>query len=167
MKTLAELLAHALAMEIEAAERYEDLADQMVLCNNETVAELFRRMSELETLHVEKIRDRIGALELPEIAPWDYRWRDPEAPEISALDKIHYLMTPYQALAVALHNEQRALEYYSEITKQIHDDEILTLARELADEEREHVKLVEEWLAKYPEPSPDWNEDPDPPVAQD
>ena len=51
-------------VEIEAAERYEDLADQMVICNNEIVSELFRRMSELETLHVEKIRDRIGALEV-------------------------------------------------------------------------------------------------------
>jgi rubrerythrin len=37
----------------------------------------------------------------------------------------------------------------------------------MAEEEREHVELVEKWLAKYPEPEAGWDDDPDPPNALD
>ena len=33
------------------------------------------------------------------------------------------------------------------------------LAEEFAEEEREHVRLIEEWMAKYPAPEEGWDED--------
>jgi hypothetical protein len=33
----------------------------------------------------------------------------------------------------------------------------------MAEEEREHVRLVKEWMARVPQPDPDWDHDPDPP----
>jgi hypothetical protein len=42
--SLPELLAHALAMETEAAERYEELADQMETHRKAGVAAIFRRL---------------------------------------------------------------------------------------------------------------------------
>ena len=41
------------------------------------------------------------------------------------------------------------------------------LAQEFADDERQHVAWMKEWLAKYPEPDNDWDYDPDPPAAVD
>jgi hypothetical protein len=45
--TLEDLLAHARDMEAEAAERYDDLADQMEVHNNHEVARLFRKLAEM------------------------------------------------------------------------------------------------------------------------
>ena len=40
-------------------------------------------------------------------------------------------------------------------------------ARELRDEEREHVALVLAWMRKFPKPLFDWADDPDPPRYMD
>jgi hypothetical protein len=37
----------------------------------------------------------------------------------------------------------------------------------MAAEEREHVRLIGEWLSRYPEPEPGWDHDPDPPAVAD
>jgi rubrerythrin len=47
-----DLLAHARTMEAEAAERYDDLADQMEVHNNHEVARLFRKLAEIEAKHI-------------------------------------------------------------------------------------------------------------------
>jgi len=164
---VADLLAHAHAMEREAHERYLDLAEQLEVHNNQEVAALFRKMAAVEQLHVQKILERAGAIDLPQLSPWEYRWPDAEAPEAVGVGEAHYLMTPHHALSLALGAERRALAFYNDILEQGAASEVLTLARELAVEEREHVALMEAWLAKYPEPEPGWAEDPDPPVYQE
>jgi len=68
---------------------------------------------------------------------------------------------------VALHNERRAFEFFSDILAATDDEQIRALASELADDEREHVRLVEEWIAQLPPTPEGWDEDPDPPVLQD
>jgi len=40
-------------------------------------------------------------------------------------------------------------------------------ALEMAADEREHVRLIEEWLSRVPPPEPGWDEDPDPPAVAD
>jgi len=40
-------------------------------------------------------------------------------------------------------------------------------AAEMAEEEREHVRLIQEWLAKVPPPERGWDDDPDPPNVAD
>ena len=54
--TLTELMAQALAIEIEAAQRYAELADVMETHNNREVADLFRRMATIESRHADAIR---------------------------------------------------------------------------------------------------------------
>ena len=43
-----ELLAYSMAIETEAVERYNDLADQMEMHHNYDVADLFRKLAEIE-----------------------------------------------------------------------------------------------------------------------
>ena len=45
--------------------------------------------------------------------------------------------------------------------------DVRAAAREMADEEREHVRLIGEWLAKVSPPEPGWDEDMDPPAVAD
>lgn len=161
--TVAELLAHSLAIESEAEERYTMLAEQMEVANNEEVAALFRRLAEIEGKHVAKVHTLAGDDPLPHIAPWDLHWRGQAAPEAPQFDDVHYLMTPHQALELALQGECYAAEFFADVAANARDATVRKLAEELAEEEHEHVTLVEKWLARYPKPQRDWADDPDPP----
>lgn len=161
------LLAHAQAMEQGAMERYRDLAGQMDVHNNADVAGLFRKMAHIESLHLRKVIERASATTLPDIAPWDYGWTEPEAPEAVDVTDVHYLMTPHHALSSALGAERRAFAFYSRLAEATDDEAIRALALELREEEREHVRLMEEWLARTPEPEEGWDDDPDPPTVQE
>ena len=68
--SLAEFLAHAIALEQEAAERYLELADMMEAHNNLDTASVFRDMARYSTLHGDEIRQRARALELPKLRSW-------------------------------------------------------------------------------------------------
>lgn len=162
--SIGEFLARARAMEIEARERYEELADQMEVHNNPEVAKLFRRLAEIEGKHAQHFDERAAEEEMPDIPPWKLDWPGLEAPETASADEAHYMMTPHQALGLALAAEQRAHAFFAELARSAVDPRIREMAREFADEEREHVVLVERWLGQFPEPEPGWDDDPDPPV---
>ncbi len=164
---LGEFLAHAGAMEREAVDRYEELASQMEVHNNPEVAELFAKMAEIEKKHVEKINDRTGDTEVPHVAPWEYKWEDPEGPETAQTFDAHYLMTPYHALQMALKAEQKAAEFFDRVASLTTDDKVREMAIEMAAEERHHVELVRQWLARFPKPETGWDEDFDPPILPD
>lgn len=165
--SVEELLGYALALEQEAQERYVELAGVMETHNNHDVAALFHKMSELEKLHGVEIQDLLtqkGINKLPSIS---YRWSSPEGPETIDPMELHYLMTPYQALGLALHNEQRAQLFFEKIVAASDDAETRELATKLAEEEIEHVGWVKQWMAKYPETEGDWDHDDDPAIVQD
>ena len=75
--TLGEFLAHALALEHEAAERYLELADMMEAHRNDAVSALFRDMVRFSRLHHDSIAERSRGIELPKLRSWQYRWTQP------------------------------------------------------------------------------------------
>ena len=110
---VAIFLAHALAMEQEAADRYDELADSMEVHNNKDVAELFRQMAKFSRLHGASVAQRATPYELPKLKSWQYRWNTPEPPEVGEPEGSHYMMTPYHALIFALDNEKRGQQFYA------------------------------------------------------
>lgn len=165
--SMAELLAHALTIELEAVQSYRALTGQMQQCGNEEVAGFFAAMSDLEAKHVEKIRQASAHIDLAELAPWEYLWPGLESPETIDLTGVHYLMTPHQAIRLALENEMNAMTFFTAAAKGCKDESARALALEFAEDERQHVAWMEEWLSKYPPPADDWDYDPDPPAAID
>lgn len=148
IETVPEFLAHALELEEESVDRYETLADSMEVHHNDAVAELFRRQAEFSEQHAGEVRQRTQGIPLPEIPPWDFKWNCPGSPESDCMeDDISYLMTTRQALELALHNETRGRDFYAEVAERSPDPEVRRLATEMAQEEDEHVKLLEQWLA--------------------
>ena len=164
INSVGELLAHARVMETEAFECYEDLAGQMEVHNNKEVAELFRKIAEEEKKHIDKVDARAGDDKLPHIAPWEFKAFETESHGLTGAREVHYMMTPYHALALALRAEERSYAFFSQVVETAKDDKVLEMARDLQEEERLHVELIKEWLAKEPKPEEDWDEDPDPPV---
>jgi rubrerythrin len=163
---LAQLLAHALAIEIEAEDRYRILADQMETHNNVELATLFAKLSTIEAKHALQIAERAKGMELPDLKPWEYCWQDFESPESIDPTDLDYRMVAHQALRLALAAEERAFLFFDLAARQATDKEVATMASELAEEERGHVELVKRLLSRYPPPAKDWDEDPDPPVSQ-
>jgi len=158
----ADFMSQAYAMELEATERYAQFAEQLDTHNNRGVAELFRKLSKIEALHAKRILEEMGWPSLPAM-PVAFAWGDDEGPETAPLDALHYLMQPYHALEIALQCEERAQQHFEGIAAGKAPKKVRTAAAEMAEEEREHVRLIKEWMTRVPQPSADWNHDPDPP----
>lgn len=159
---LEALMLQALAMEQEAAQRYADLADAMEMHNNLEVAGLFRQMATIEGRHVAQILKKMGLDRAPAPAAIPV-WEGFEAAETVSLDDVHYLMRPWHALQLALRAEERAVRFFGHLARGADDSSVREAALELQRDEREHVELIHAWLARVPQPEPDWAADPDPP----
>lgn len=167
MTDIPTFLAHALALETEAHDRYNELADALETHNNPEVAALFRSMAGFSLLHAQAVRERSQGYDLPRLKSWEYEWTDAEGPETTPVDRAHYLMTPWHCLQVALNNERRGQVYYATVAAGADDPELRRLAEEFAAEEADHVAILEQRLAHLPRPGDDWDHDTDPPVISD
>jgi rubrerythrin len=156
------LMAQALAIEQEAAQRYAELADAMETHNNGEVAALFRQMAAIEARHVAQLLQKMGWDHAPAAAAAP-AWEGFEGAETVGADDVHYLMRPWHALQLALRAEERAERFFGTLARGNDDPAIRDAALELQREEREHVELIRAWLARVPQPEPDWAVDPDPP----
>jgi rubrerythrin len=148
IESLAEFLAHALELEVESAERYRELADNMQVHNNLEVAELFRKLARYGDAHAAEVQERAAGLQLPYISPWDFKWSCPEAPEAPCMENAHYLMNKCQALELALHNEIRGRDFYVQVAAASSDPEVREAATEMAAEEEGHVAMLREWVTR-------------------
>ncbi len=164
---LGELLAYAHAIEVDAMERYQLLADQMETHNNRELAKLFRELAGHEEKHAAKILEQAGESGLPVIEESAFHWLGTESPEAADLDAAHYRMTPWHALQMALGAEQRAFAFFDHLVNTVSEPEVKKWAEEFRDEEAEHVELVERLLKLHPEPAEGWDLDDDPPYLQD
>lgn len=162
--TVELFLAHALTLENEAADGYQEIGDSMAVHNNPEVAALFFQMAKYGRMHADEVKGLAAGLTLPHIPPWEYAWQDGESPESPSMDKVHYMMRPAQALALALRAERQAHGFYASVAETSKLHRIRDLAAQFASEEAEHVRLLTEWIAKYPDPDQHWDFDPDPPA---
>jgi rubrerythrin len=165
--TVEEFLAHAIELEMEAVDRYLELAASMELHNNLAVAELFRGQAELGVAHVEHIRLQAEGLTLPLISPWDFKWNCPESPECLCMDLVSYLMNAQQALSLALHNEIQGRDFYARVATSSPHPDVQHIAAQLEREENEHIAMLENWLAHEPRLDMLPQEDLDPPNLPD
>jgi rubrerythrin len=166
--SVADLLAIAYRIELDAVERYGLLADQMETHNNLELTKVFRDLSKAESIHAAEIREMAGDTDLNGRANALHSiWPKGESPEEVDLGAAHYLMTPWHALQMCLAGEKRALAFFTSIAETAKDAKVKEMAAELVEEEAEHVNLVYRLMRKYPEPTDSWCQEGDPPAAQD
>jgi rubrerythrin len=162
MDSYADFMARAYAMELEANERYAQFAEQLDTHNNREVAQMFRKLADVEALHAKRILEEMRWPSMPVLPP-AYAWETLEGPETAPFDQLHYLMQPFHALEIALKCELQAQKYFEDIAASKAPASVRKAATEMADEEREHVRLIRDWMKRVPQPKPGWDEDPDPP----
>src|SRR5687768_7719889 len=160
--SLEDFMSRAYAMELEATERYAQFAEQLDTHNNREVAQLFRKLAQIEGLHAKRILEEMRWPSVPALPP-AFAWDGEEGPETAPFGALHYLMQPWHALEIALRCELQAVKYFEGIAAGPGPERVRAAAKEMAEDEREHVALIKEWMKKVPQPSPGWDEDPDPP----
>ena len=143
----AQLYAHAIAIETEAAERYSDLGDAMAEQGQHSVAVLFFMLSSFEARHLRELTRRTAGRVLPKVKA-DYSWREGEAPETVNFDACVGQITPQRALLMALDAEKRAKAFFEHAARVTKDPTTRALAREMAEEEAEHMILVQRALQR-------------------
>lgn len=167
IRDLDTFLAYSIAMEEEAADRHDELADTMDVHNNPEVAATFRKLAHYSRLHAQEVRDHAKGRELPLIAPWDFAWETMEGPETAESGDVDYRMNTARALRIALGNERRAHDFYADVSRHSAVAEISAMAAEFAVEEKGHMELLEAWMEQIDESPDELIYDPDPPNQPD
>ncbi|MCW5666353.1 MAG: ferritin family protein [Piscinibacter sp.] len=139
MNEVERFLAHAIALEREAARRYEELAAAMRTEGNGELAGFFAKMAHYSRLHLAEAQLRGGFRTLPVLAPHEFEWPDGIAPETADWAGVDALMDGAAALQLALESELRGHAYYAAVAATSRDPETVRLVREFAAEEAQHV----------------------------
>ena len=147
----SDLMSIALQVEREAIRNYSQLAMCMRQGHNASAAALFERLVVEEQAHERLLikwmdHEGIGitreAVETPShISP--VSWSDPQVSDIyndEACDPHH--STPYRALAFAVHNEETAFHFYTQVAANSENDAVRRYAEILAREELGHAALL-------------------------
>ena len=147
METVEEFLAHAIQLEREAADRFNQLADAMESAGNKEVGKLFRQLAHYSQMHLADANNRSGFRDIPEIEPGGFEWPDAESPESAAIWAADPMIGPDEALETALAAEMAGLNYYSDVLARTADPEIIAFAKEFVEEESGHVAELKRWIA--------------------
>jgi rubrerythrin len=152
--SVGEFLVHAMELEEASSDHYDELADSMEVHNNLKVAELFRKLADYSRLHAKEVHERSVGIELPEITPWDFKWKCPSSPESFCMEDATYMMTITQAMEIALFNEIRGRDFYQQVADNTSNEEVKKMAMEMAEEEGWHVEMLREWQNRLREEPP-------------
>ena len=142
--SLEEMFALAHAMEQEAARKYDELATAMQEQGLRDLSAVFANLAVAEREHVDSLtrwsQSRLGKPPDPNLV----RWRAPETfdAEATAEIKASRLITPYQALAMAVQNEERAFAFWSYMAASAKGSDIKSASEAMAREELGHVATL-------------------------
>lgn len=145
---LMDALDLATLIEVEACKRYAQFAERLGSGADGDAASVFQSMVVNESKHGEEIAERRLALfgdQKPKVKLDDIF--DVEAPEYGASTRD---MSALEAYQVALSSERKAFDFYDGALRYVTEPSVRKLFEELREEEAEHVRMVEELIAKLP-----------------
>ena len=158
IRTVEEFYAHALAIEREAAERYEEFAAHFEDRDEVALAGLCSNLADMERKHFEELATTSLAMNLPRIPVGRYAWLEGDSPEAPAREMLYRIATPRHLLEIALAAEWRAREFFVGIARTSPSVTVRELASVMAAEETEHVKWVRQALQYHVTTGANWEE---------
>jgi rubrerythrin len=139
VKSIDEILAYAHAMEREAAARYAMLADCMHRVDQREIAKLLEELAAEERGHVDSVerlaQQRLHRTPDPALVRWELPATFSGGDEAGAAA----LLSPYQALSIAVRNEERAFTFWTYVAAQAEFAALCELAEVFAHEELIHA----------------------------
>lgn len=150
LSSTEHFLAHAIALERDAARRYEDLAAAMQTEGARDLVVFFAKMAHYSRLHLADAQARAGFRTLPVLTPAQFEWPDGVPPETAEWAGVDGYLDATDALRIALDSELRGHAYYAAIAASSRDPETAALARVFAEEEAEHIVQLRRLIASQP-----------------
>ena len=150
IQTVEEFYAHALAIELEAAERYAEFESYFRDRGEVVLAGLCANIGRMEGEHFRELVAASRHLRLPTIDKGDYKWLEAGSPEAPAREFFYRVATPRHLLEVALQGEVNALAFFHNVALTSNSAEVCALARQMAEEEKQHVVWVRNALEYHP-----------------
>jgi rubrerythrin len=135
-------------IEVEAFERYTLFARQLGSGLSNDAGSVFQSMAVNEKKHGDELAERRRTLfgDAPARVRLDDIF-DVEAPDVGAP---RWNMSEFNAYQVALNSERKAFAFYDRALRSVKEPDVRALFEELRDEEAEHVRMIEEIIAKLP-----------------
>lgn len=161
---LMDTLDLATLIEVEALKRYRLFAEQIGARFDDDAGAVFASMADNEQKHADELAERRHALfgDTPPRVTIDDIF-DVEAPDVGAT---YRTMSALKAYRVALHSEKKAFAFYDRALKSVTQPEVKALFEELRAEEAEHVRMIEEIIARLPDSAKSDLEDEDDTAAR-
>jgi hypothetical protein len=132
-----------------AAERYEELAEALLVANNLDSGDAFRELAEGGWKH-------FSGFPHPTLAPGPLpRWGE-MYPEISDPDSVHYLMPPYYAFELARRHEGKTLDLLKQVAERSPLAEVRDAAPPLIAHQQARVAAIEARRDCYTKPPHGW-----------
>lgn len=154
--TLEDFIAHALAVEFEAARTLRDLQAAFRERGEDELASLCGKLAVLEQDHYERLEARSRGLALPEVDYRQYAWLESHDADCCPRDMVLHAASPRALLEIALEAEQRTVAMFQRAASRAKDSGVRELANHLAQDEVEHVRWIRAALAGTPREFTDW-----------
>jgi rubrerythrin len=155
INTVPRFFAHAIAIEHEAAERYMEFADHMK-DRSPDAALLFEQLARDGFDHARELLNRTDGARLPRLRSGAHTWLDTGTPLAAAHEWVFRLLSPRDALKVAMHAEQRAKRFFGHVIQTTGDEGVKALAGAFLKEEGEHIARMKRAFLKLPNPVINW-----------
>jgi rubrerythrin len=154
--TLEEFVAHALAIEFEAARTLREMQDAFVDRGEDELASLCGKLAAMEQEHYERLEERSRRRSVQPVDYKLYAWLESDDAECCPRDMVLHVASPRMLLEIALKAEQRAVDMFERAAKHSRDPAVRDLAGQLVQDEVEHVRWVLDALRRTPRDHTDW-----------
>ncbi len=146
--TVAELCAHALELERDAAQRCKDYAVRMRELGEEPFAETFDALHSEELEEIAALEAASGPRKPIELSPWEYAWRLTYTPEAMENKPRLVPLNAREALQLTLLAKRRAETFYGDCAQHAREAVVRGCAAEMAANERKQMQRLERLLAQ-------------------
>lgn len=141
--SMAELMALAHAMELDAAQRYEQIGERMRVSGQGDLADVFERLARDERGHLNSVDNWAAHRGMERPDPAQLRWALPPTFDDEGIGEVDPgLRSTYQVLAMAVRNEERAFAFWTYVAAHAPQDDIRRAAEAMAHEELGHVATL-------------------------
>jgi rubrerythrin len=145
--SVAELCAHALALERDAALRFREYAARMHELGAPHVAGAFVDMGREQDEEVRALEAAAGDRRPAELSPWEYVWRLTYMPEGMEHKPRLVPLSAREAIQLAAIAKRRAEAFYSDVAEHADDRTVRSCAAEMASAEQRQIQRLEHLLS--------------------
>jgi hypothetical protein len=146
--TVAELCAHALELERDAAQRCKDYAKRMRELGEDTAAKSFDAMLHEELQEIAALEAATGPRKPAELSPWEYAWRLTYTPEAMENKPRLVPLNVREALQLIVLAKRRAETFYADVAENGREPIVRGCAAEMVASEKRQLERLERLLAE-------------------